>query len=93
MARKTDGSNNPHPRKWARVAYRILATGRYAAYWLPELYRLYDAYIDSEGQTAADEWMVRELLESVSPSIALRLYRVVRFLHFVWRFYRKLAGH
>lgn len=90
---KKDNEGGPPPsRKWAEKAYRLLAVGRYAVWWLPELMYLYESYVSDEGKEAADTWLLRELLHSVGPSIGGRVYRVLRALNTTWRVYKKLAG-
>lgn len=84
---------NQSPPKWGtKWAYRLLAAGRYAALWAPELWALYKQMLDDEGEQKANEWLMRELLHSVGPSIAIRVYRVLRVIYAAYTAYRKLAG-
>lgn len=80
------------PPKWATQLYRLLAAGRYAAEWLPELLRLYNSILDEKGPDEARKWLLKELKLSVRFSIALRLAAIVHLIYRLWRTYNKVSG-
>jgi hypothetical protein len=81
-----------HPGKWVTTAYRLLAAGRYAYTWLQEFFILYEEILKEEGEQAAHDWAIRELLLTIKPSVAVRIYRLLRVAYLAWQAYRKLAS-
>jgi hypothetical protein len=79
------------PSKWMTRVYRLLAVGKYAAIWVPEFLILYEQIMLEQGHDKAQEWALEELLQSIRPSIALRVYRIIRILYLGWKAYRKMA--
>ncbi len=79
------------PRKWLLQAYRLLAAGRYAALWLPELMHLYDLVLREQGQHEADKLVLNEVMDAVPWSTWLRFYRLFRLAYAGWKLYRKIA--
>jgi hypothetical protein len=71
--------------------YRALATGRYAAEWLPEFLLQYDQIISEQGEEAALEWALYELAGSIQPALVGRLMRLVRVAYKAWKLYKLLA--
>lgn len=88
---KETKSSSPPPPKWLTPALRVLAAGKYAALWLPEFLELYDQIYREDGEQKASEWALEELAHSILPSVALRIYRVLRFVYLGWKAYRKVA--
>jgi hypothetical protein len=80
-----------HPRNWVVQLYKLLAAGRYAVLWLPEFFILYDMIVEEEGEEAAHDWAIRELMLSIKPSVALKVYRILRWAYLAWVTYRKIA--
>jgi hypothetical protein len=80
------------PPRWVTQLYRCLAAGRYAVEWLPEFLILFDQIVDKDGEEAAFDWALRELLLSLKPSLAVRIERAIRFVHRVWKIYRRTVG-
>jgi hypothetical protein len=82
------------PWQWAgtRPAALALAAGRYAVEWLPEFLILFDQIVDEDGEEAAFDWALRELMLSLKPSLAVRIERALRFVHRVWKIYQRTVG-
>lgn len=91
MSQQRDQQSRPPRKKWVTIVYRLLAAGRYAAMWLPELIILYEITLNEEGEEKAKDWLIKELSLSIKPSLALRLYRLVRVVYLAWEAYRKVA--
>jgi hypothetical protein len=72
--------------------YRRLAAGRYAVEWLPEFLILFDQIVGEDGEEAAVDWALRELMLSLRPSLAVRIERVLRFVYRVWKTYQRTVG-
>ena len=83
---------DPRPPWWITQLYRCLAAGRYAVQWLPEFLVLFDQIVSEEGEQAAFEWALRELVLSLKPSVAVRIVRIFRFIYRAWKTYRRTAG-
>jgi hypothetical protein len=92
MSQPSDEKNRLPPR-WATNLYRFLAVGRYAVIWLPELVILYDLIVEEEGESKAQDWLMKELALSISPSLSLRLFRLYRAAHLAWTTYIKIADN
>jgi hypothetical protein len=83
---------NRLPHRWAEYLYRSLAVGRYAVVWLPELVILYESILLEDGEDAAQDWLMKELALSISPSLTLRFFRLYRAARLVWIAYTKIAN-
>jgi hypothetical protein len=87
----TRRSSRPPPKKWFTTVFRVLAAGKYAALWVPEFLHLYEQIVREEGEGGAFNWALREIGYSIKPSLALRVYRVLRVVYLGWKAYRKVA--
>lgn len=83
------GGDPRFPRKWVAKAYRLMAAGRYALQWLPELIRLYQLTVEEDGEEKGIWWWVGELALTVSPRI---LYTLTKYLGSAVKFLRKKRG-
>lgn len=92
MKGKKEGENTPPLKKWVARVYGLMAAGRYAALWGPELWEAYKLYFHEDGEHGANQWLMRELVHSVGPALGIRLYRVLRVFYAAYMAYRKLAG-
>lgn len=91
MNRRHDKQEGPASPEGNSRLYRLLAAGRYAASWLPELIVLYDLVRAEEGEEAASNWLKNELLHTLKPALAMRLYIVMKLLHVGLKMYRRLV--
>jgi hypothetical protein len=71
--------------------YRFIAAGRYAIIWLPEFIILYNIEAQENGDDAAYEWAIRELMLSLEPALAVRVYRAFRIAYSAWKAYRRVV--
>lgn len=78
------------PFRWATQIYGLLAAGRYAAHWLPELLTLYSIVSDENSPEDADQWLLDELKASICPSLLFRVFLIASKLHKVWKNYKKV---
>lgn len=77
--------NRPPLKKWVTKLYRWLAVGRYAIEWLPELAILVELMLEETGEANMDSWLHRELANSVTPTLTVRVLRTV---YAVWKTFR-----
>jgi hypothetical protein len=81
-----------HPPRWLSATYRLLATGRYAVLWLPELFILYDLALEEDGEDNATEWALKELTTAFGPGLGRKVHLLFQTILLVRRIYKKLAG-
>jgi len=82
---KARGSGNRHPPRWMTQAYRMLAAGRYALEWLPELIKLYELTVDENGDEEGDRWLLEELALTISPRLIFLVIKLAKFVYKIWR--------
>ena len=80
-----------YPPKLVSRLYSWLAYGRYASEWLPEFLIRYEQILDENGEEQALEWAMQELLATLRPAAAARIYRFVRLIHLAWKLYNKFS--
>ena len=85
MSLKRDNQSRTPRKKWFATLYRLMAAGRYLHIWLPELIILYERILAEEGEEKAREWVIKELLLSIQPSLAFRVYQIGRVFYLIWK--------
>ena len=87
----TKEHSKQYPPKWVSRLYGWLSYGRYASDWLPEFIICYQQILDQDGEEQALEWALQELLRTLKPAAAARIYRLVRLIHWAWKLYSRLT--
>lgn len=89
MERNQPSPELKKPPKVVQHLFGLLATGRYAGEWVSEFVALYSQIASESGDEAANDWALKELFASLSPSIAARLLHLFRLGRAVWRYISK----
>lgn len=73
---------NPQKRPpgWTRGLYRLMAFGRWASEWLPELLDLYQDQVGQDGSGGAWIWLLKELAITAKAVTAERLRKALRMM-------------
>ena len=88
-------SHNTHgrdPPRWIKAFYKLLAAGRLAASWLPELIILYEIIREEEGEEKARNWLIEEISRSIKPSMAHKFYLIVYAFHRAWKLWQSTSS-